>query len=182
MNNIIDLQTHRKAPEVIAHGAWLQHQTAILATRIIDDTDHTSLAEDPIWFFDTHNTTAICDELQLLSMSTRWYIRAYMICIQYMPNFEDRVWDLFMTYWNKKEKLIISLIYLINYPKIEVLLYSVLIAIVSNCTPNEALSAKNTMTRIGIIWSDNTRDDPIFAQFLTKANYAEHGLRVVTAI
>jgi hypothetical protein len=72
--------------------------------------------------------------------------------------------------------------YLINYPKIDTHIYNTLIAIASSCTPGDALSAKKTMTQIGIIWTDDTHDDPIFAQFITKAAYAENGLREVASI
>jgi hypothetical protein len=35
------------------------------------------------------------------------------------------------------------------------------------------------MIKIGIIWTDETLDDPILRQFFTKAAYAEHGLQKV---
>ena len=72
-----------------------------------------------------------------------------------------------------------SLVYLLKYPKIDTELYNLLISIVNSCTTNEALSARNTMIRIGIVWTDETLDDPILVQFLTKAAYAENGLQKV---
>ena len=70
-----------------------------------------------------------------------------------------------------------SLVYLLKYPKIDTKLYNLLISIVHSCTTNDALSARNTMIRIGIVWTDETLDDPILVQFLTKAAYAENGLQ-----
>lgn len=72
-----------------------------------------------------------------------------------------------------------ALIYLVNYPKIDTIIYNNLISIMDNCTAHDALRAKNSMNRIGIIWTEETLDDPILAQFLTKASYAENGLQKI---
>ena len=80
---------------------------------------------------------------------------------------------------SKKQQLIMSLIYLVNFPKIDTVLYTKLLYIIETCTVHETLSARNTMTRMGIVWTEETLDDPILAQFLTKAAYAEYGLQKV---
>jgi hypothetical protein len=72
-----------------------------------------------------------------------------------------------------------AIIYLIEYKNVEKNLSDELISMIVTCTAQEALSARNTMTRIGLCWTDDTLTDPIFAQFLTKAAYIENGLQKI---
>jgi hypothetical protein len=75
-----------------------------------------------------------------------------------------------------------SLIYLVNYPEIETDLYNKLMTIINECTDQEILSTKKIMIQLGLVWEREDLDDPIFAQFITKAAYAENGLREVSNI
>lgn len=75
-----------------------------------------------------------------------------------------------------------SLIYLVSYPEIETDLYKKLLSLISQCTNQEILSIKKIMIHIGLVWEKEDLDDPILAQFLTKAQYAENGLREVASI
>ena len=177
---MIDQGDNRESWSEWAQITYLVDYTYENVTNAMNDSHYTLLQNDPIWFIDSSNKWEIQTSLQALSnSSTKSYIKSFMLCVEFTTHFETKAWELFMTYWNKKQQLIMSLIYLLKYQKIDTKLYNLLIWIVNSSTTNEALSARNTMIRIGIVWAEETLDDPILVQFLTKAAYAEHGLQKI---
>ena len=183
MDNVISIKSHKPNPpsiEIKVHAFEIQNRLSTTIVEAMNDRFYISLAEDPIWFIESHTQNDIWDALDTLSKtSTKGYIKSFMTSISYMTDFESKAWNLFMLYWNKNQKIIMALIYLIAYPKISIDLYNYLLSILSSCTHQEALSARNIMINIWLVWTENELDDTILSQFLTKAAYAEHGLQKV---
>lgn len=179
MMELVEQIKENEAPPIYA--SWIViHLTQEQVGRAINDDYFKFIEQDPIGFCELFSMNNVRIELHELSaLWTREYIRAFLTCEKYMVHFEEKIFKLFLDSANRYQRFIIAFLYIVNNPKISREIYVHLTNLLSAYTPWEVHTAFGLMIRIGITWTEDIEEDPIFKQYFQKAQFWEYWLSLV---